>query len=694
MSHVFFPQLFVLEPGLTNTPQLSIEDLAELVKQNGSDILRVRIVAKNRDGSVMLELPNGQRFAAKLPVDAPLGGRLILQARPDGSAQLLQLTDAKGTPLPTTPPATNGNTPVPPNANNPATVVRPTLNNLLNLDTAAKDGMRVNLLPTSTRPLPAVGASVIGKVLTPPDAGQQTLQLANGAQVKIPLPPVFEVGTEVTLKMTAPQQAEIQRLQPPQPVQQAPQQPTQQSTQPQMPQTPVPQVQPQAPQTPQTPVLQQPVAQPAPQPLPQQPTAPVPTIPQAPQGQPPLPTQPTQAQVPQAPLPTSGQAAPKLPTLQLTTPAPDLLTNGKAVEVRFLAPQLPVNNQTAAPQLPRLQLPDGQFVQLRTPLALPDNSLLRVQLRPDGQLNVLAVRPPMPPTPQPTAPVPVVATVMAKGPQPETYILNFKDGVRVPVLSPQPLPIGAKVTVHILPSGHAEILDIQLPTSPQPTTNQLLKFSLRWDALQNALNMLTGKAPALAQQIIDRLPRIDEAFVPRLLQFIDGISAPNSIERTFGSDVVNMLRALGLDQMLQQDMAQLHQLQHHRSDSPESWRALFFPYWENKESDPRQGSMFWRRQKDKDDDKRDSLRFVVHLSLTHLGRVQFDALLKDKQLVMKLRLQDAVDPEFVKELKTVTQKALEDAGLDGQIGVEQVTHFSIDPLMDMIKDGSSLNVKV
>jgi hypothetical protein len=145
--------------------------------------------------------------------------------------------------------------------------------------------------------------------------------------------------------------------------------------------------------------------------------------------------------------------------------------------------------------------------------------------------------------------------------------------------------------------------------------------------------------------------------------------------------------------MLQQDFTQLHQLQQ-RTDNAESWRALFFPYWENKEDDPRQGSMFWRRQKDKDDPERDSLRFVVHLSLSHLGRVQFDALLRGKQLVMKLRLQDAVDPEFVTGLMDVAHQALKDAGLDGQIGVEQVTHFSTDPLLDMIRDGGTLNVKV
>src|SRR5690606_22651371 len=116
------------------------------------------------------------------------------------------------------------------------------------------------------------------------------------------------------------------------------------------------------------------------------------------------------------------------------------------------------------------------------------------------------------------------------------------------------------VTVQILPSGHAEILDIVLPVSNQPSANQLLKFSLRWEALETASNALAQKAPALAQRIVGRLPLVDEAFIPRLLLFVD-MGSHQNLELAFGSEVLNMLRALGLDGMLPQDFGQLQQLQ-------------------------------------------------------------------------------------------------------------------------------------
>ena len=736
MAFVPNNMVFVLEPALTQSSQLDIADLEALIKANGGNsTLRVKTVEVNpKTQEATLELPNGQRFTAKLPdnviAQLPKGARLLMQVLPQGSGQqapvptqgqppvqqpqqqqgqvqLLQVTDSRGQILY---PPTAGTIQKPQGQvqnqiqnQGQQQPVQATLSTLLGTNVGAKAGMRIRMLPmpqaqgnnpqaipnpTQVKaPLPPVGATAWATISGPPENGMQPITLASGVKSRVPLPPIFTVGAQVMLKMTASNQAEILT------------------------------VQPAAPEASKgTPAQNQAASQSVSQPVSQTSKQPAPSAPSAP----PLPSTAPAAD-------KASQQPPRLPSLDLLNPLPKTLSKDvlqalqsqAGLKVSYRVPDAPTQKGQPS-QPPQLVIKPEQVpslkanvtLPLKTPLQLAVGSELTIKLAPQSSQQVQVLKLDVPPAqqtaqlqatqPQAQAssqpvsqtanlqpPQVVVAKVIAAGPTPDVYTLKFKEGVQVQVLSPQPLPTGSRVSLALLPSGHAHIIDV-LPTATQGEISHLLKYASSLPSLTNALNQLKFDAPEAYEHAKSQLPRLGPDFTPKLIQFLEAAATQNA-SKMLGDEVMNLLRSFGLDGALQSDLGNIHSLNQQKVDG-ENWRSLFFPYWDEVRDDAQQGQMYWRKQKD--ENKRDQLRFIVHLSLSHLGALQLDGLLNGGQANFKLRMQERPDQAFIQELREVVTTALDEAGIQGSISVEVVSRFDTNPLKDILKNQRGLDVKV
>jgi hypothetical protein len=165
--------------------------------------------------------------------------------------------------------------------------------------------------------------------------------------------------------------------------------------------------------------------------------------------------------------------------------------------------------------------------------------------------------------------------------------------------------------------------------------------------------------------------------------------ATQSAERLLTDDTVQMLKAMGID--LIPDLTSLNQLQQ-RSETPDGWRALLFPYIEQEGEDPRQGGFFWRNQEGEEENQPKRTRFIVQLHLSQLGDVQLDGLLNEHHINLKLRLRQDPGDDFTADLQRLVQQTLDAYGLEGGISLEIKPTFPIDPLAEMQHHAGHMNL--
>ena len=203
--------LLLLDPkqrGDDNADELrNVKNLPDKLK---AGIIKVVVLEqKAPNGQTQLQLPSGQIITADVPEDIPPGSQLLLRLRGQQDPQILRVL-------------------LPKTADAPAQL-RPSGSQPVLLDIAenatAKVGQTIrftpplNTAPQTTAFMPSPGMSVMGRTLTPPQQGAQTLNLTNGHQLRMMLPPVFEVNSEVVLKVGQNQTATIDKLTLPAPLQ-------------------------------------------------------------------------------------------------------------------------------------------------------------------------------------------------------------------------------------------------------------------------------------------------------------------------------------------------------------------------------------------------------------------------------------------------------------------------------------------
>ena len=653
-------------------PQL-LEEVENMPRDVKPGLTKVKVGTANQNGQVRFTLPAGDTFLAKPTQQIPAGSTALVNIKADGSPpQVLRVI---------LPPA-EGQAPALQQTTSPSVLLGAAKTNIPQV------GAPLQLQPflaASTQQerfpaLPSPGGQVLGTIQSPPAGGSQTLMLANRTPLLVANPPVFEVGSDVTLRLTGAFKAVLENL-----------------------------TLPQNSANNHGNNLGNNRSKPLPNPTPNPTTN---TTPQEVARQPsPLlqlrPLSPPSAQQQRqtnAPV-TIARIDKNIYTLKME--------NGlelKARPIRGQGRESGGENQTTTRPTQSTQ----QATQQATINTLTTGSKMSVRFTENGVLDVLRVAEPhtkLPPksqqqqgsgnqtghnagkqntpnTPQTTVTSGHIATGNVTEQKPDgRLMLQFNKGVTIEVQAQRLLPVGSQISVHIMPDGHAEIIDISLPKGTEQS-NRLLRYALAWDGLNTTLDTLAQRDPSTHEKMVNMLPRTNENLLPQLIQFSNAV-ANQSLQDMFGDEILNVLRALGLDGMLQTDMSQLNTLQQQRPDSPDSWRALLFPYWDEQEENPKQGGFFWRRQHKDDSDNtlpdEGTLRFVMNVALSELGHTQLDGLMQEHQnLHLKIRTQQALSEEEKTGLRTLFDKSLNMLGLNGTMHIKNTNFFEVDPVHDIL----------
>jgi len=272
--------------------------------------------------------------------------------------------------------------------------------------------------------------------------------------------------------------------------------------------------------------------------------------------------------------------------------------------------------------------------------------------------------------------------VVGQNAQSGTQTLQLPDGRQLQFQSARPLPVGTQVTIQIGQNLSALVISLNIPAGTQ--IQQLLtKYADKWEGLNKAIQSAqAGNSPVASNAMREVLPQANNLLAGMLGVAI--ATKQNSLKALVSGDLAALLH-------LDADLAEMHQL-HQREFKTGEWRAFFFPYFENKQDEnTRQGQFFWRT---KDDGESKSTRFVVNLNLSSYGDIQLDGLVRTGQFNTKLRLLKSVDEDFVSGLQALYQETLQNLDLAGDIKVELVEDFEIDPLHELLTTDHLRNVEV
>lgn len=735
-------------------PQL-LEDVQNMPREVKPGLVKVKVgSAPNQQGQMRFTLPSGQSFNARPTQPLPPGSTALIQIKPDGNPpQVLRVMV----------PSQNGQANMLQQTTSPSVLMtvakqaQPRVGESLQLKPAPQQPATTAKTPPPRLPTP--GAQVMGQVMSPPSGGSQNLLLANRTPLLLANPPVFEVGSNLTLRMTSASTAVLEKLNMPQtprgnaasntPAQPRPGMPANSSTQGNQPQgqqqnaanqaanqagnqpgsraearMAYPSTQRPAPpapaQTPQTPP--QGVSQSGTRPVPPQqqvlfqmrPVSPTPPT----EGQNPLPVTVSRVEQNTYTLRTENGLEFKVQPVKREAAQPQLRPQGQPL-ADWQSLQNPPGQRTGQ-QSQGSQQPSGQTTQQPTINTLTTGSNMSVRFTETGLMDVLQVAEPrnklgpnpnqgrsgqggnqtgqqgaggQPSTPPQSFQAGHIATGTVTQQKPDgRLILTFDKGVTVEVQAQRLLPVGSKLSIQIMPDGHAEIIDMSLPRGSE-RSNTLMRYAVSWENLQNAAEELSRSNPEAHRKLVNTLPRANENLLPQLIQFSNAVAQQN-LQAMLGDELVNVLRALGLDGMLQSDLSQMNAVQQQRADNPDSWRALLFPYWDDQEGQAKQGGFFWRRhhRDDAEDAAPDegTLRFVLNVQMSELGHTQLDGLMQEHEnLYLKLRTQQPLSDDEKTGLRGLVSKSLDALGLEGRIIIENVSFFEVDPLHDMLRpDGA------
>lgn len=620
----------------------------------GAMRLEGEVVGQNTDGSTRIKTPEGNidvmirgrqpQQGARIEIDIPPGSpprNATMRAPTQASAppQTQPQSQAPQTPLPQTPPA-QGQAPAqpaPPVQTPPQQPATPQ---------APVDSVDVSQRPAPS-PQPAPTPPVTGQPQTPqpPVAGQPAIG-QTPAPMPVPQLPPLTPGQTITLTPLPPESVKDGG-----PVPNSATQPSGTGTNVQTSNVKAPgmiistlinAVRTVLPASIPLPGLQTPATQTTAQPAQ---GAPVQT------GLPPVMIMPLQAKVMSLVLP-SGQAmtisapdsAPVAPTPgQSTFPAPPPTTPGQQ-------PAITVPGTAIMPALPAITVTVTQV----TPQGLP---VLPIPVDTSGAVQGFVLQ-----TPPASAPVgtqitlqPIqLANANSITPQISPSILPAQ---MTPVPAPA-VPGVATPSLQGVPPAWRAALPLMQPASIWPVMDEL--FQSFYQATPQAAQILGRVIPS---------PANPASFGPSVLLFAAALKS-GELQGWMGEKKLDMIHKLGKADIVSRLTSETAQLSANTDAAPMEWKSLPIPMlWQNEISKV----LFHVRREPPEDERdqgEDGTRFMLDLSLTRMGEVQLDGIVRGQRLDLILRTQMPVSESMQEAMKKAYADALDGSNIYGELGFQ------------------------
>jgi hypothetical protein len=253
----------------------------------------------------------------------------------------------------------------------------------------------------------------------------------------------------------------------------------------------------------------------------------------------------------------------------------------------------------------------------------------------------------------------LVATVLSSTPG---HTIAATDAGPVILATAEALPKNLRLSLELIGSP-------RVPPEADPPASPLATRG--WPALENAIVHLRQDAPDLHRVLVGSLlARPDSTLAAGIILFLTALKAGN-LAAWLGENTVRAL-ARGRPDLLSRlndDFRELARV----ADDPGSgdWRVAMVPV--NAHASIDQLRFMTRREKGDDaDSPSPSTRFVVDVTLSRLGRVQIDGLVRsrDKRLDLVVRTAEPLLPEMREDIRRLFTAATQATGIAGLVAFD------------------------
>ena len=256
---------------------------------------------------------------------------------------------------------------------------------------------------------------------------------------------------------------------------------------------------------------------------------------------------------------------------------------------------------------------------------------------------------------------------------------------------PATVPIGTQITFQpqIIAStqiitGDASLMSLSAPTGavmPNPVSTlppawramlPLMQASPLWPAMDDLFQTFYQTTPQAAQVLGRTIPSPSNGanFGPAIMLFAAALKS-GDLQGWMGDKKLEMIQKLGKDSILSRLSGETSSLAGNSDAASTDWKSFPIPMlWQNEISKV----MFHVRKEPSEKEQEQGqggTRFVMDLSLTRMGDVQLDGLVRDNRLDLIVRTQMPISSLMQEAMATAYATALDGTNIYGEIGFQR-----------------------
>ena len=258
----------------------------------------------------------------------------------------------------------------------------------------------------------------------------------------------------------------------------------------------------------------------------------------------------------------------------------------------------------------------------------------------------------------PPASVPVGTQITFQPQAPQTFSNIFTPSNNPSIM---PMPTGTMTipaNASMLPPAWRTLLPMMQPASVWPVMDEL--FQTFYQATPQAAQILGRTLPS---------PGNPAHFGPAVLLFAAALKS-GELQSWLGDKKLEMVQKLGKESLLSRLSGESSSVPGNTDASATEWKSFPVPMlWQNEISKV----MFHVRKEPSENEQKQEegdTRFVMDLSLTRMGEVQLDGLVRGKQLDLIVRTQLPVSYSMQDAMRVAYAKALDGTDIYGEIGFQ------------------------
>jgi hypothetical protein len=224
-----------------------------------------------------------------------------------------------------------------------------------------------------------------------------------------------------------------------------------------------------------------------------------------------------------------------------------------------------------------------------------------------------------------------------------------------------------------------------LPTNPSTAHQRsLMSLSHNWTALADVIDAATASNPQIAAQFTaTSVPNTGVTLTAGMALFL-AILTRGQMPVWLGPDVVRLMESTNRQALLSRlgdDFSQIVRLASEPTNS--EWRVAMLPLLHDGALQQIRLYLRERQGGGERGDKNLGTRFVIEASLSHLGDIQLDGLVRPARFDLMVRTQAPLPRNMRTEIAALFAQANEEFGVQGRINFQVQSRFPVDPVDEL-----------